>query len=392
VKVKQRAEDFRVEEVSRLEAGAEGDFALYSLMKRGVGTLEAVKELARAWRLDRDRIAFAGLKDRYGITVQTISVARGPARNFEGRGFRLNYLGRSPRAAGRGTMAKNRFRILLRDLSRDEAERVSARALVTAEHGFPDYYDDQRFGSVRGSAGRFVAAALLRGDPGEALRLAIATPSRDDHGRVRKVREALRRMWGDWGGLAASLPPSAEKRICERLSAGASFAEAYALLDAGLRSIYLSAFQAHLFNAGLRKAIGEGPAHPGLDGPYVFYEGDPGPLREAIVPLASGAAAAHPWLDAALEAAGFDREALSRLPFRPGNRAAVVVPERVEAGEPGRDELNAGRFALPLSFVLRPGSYATMLIKRCTWDVQRGKRGSRGIADGPETLRGAEEP
>jgi len=377
VKVKQRAEDFRVEEVSRLRAGAEGEFALYALRKSGIGTLEALREVARAWRLDRKSIAFAGLKDRYGVTIQTVSVVRGPPRNFEGRGFRLNYLGRSPRAAGRGTIAMNRFRILLRDLAPDEAERVAARARDAAEHGFPDYYDDQRFGSIRGTDGAFVARALIDGDAEKALRLAIASPSGEDHGRVRRVREALRDRWGDWKGLSETLPDGAERRICARLAEGAPFGDAFALVDASLRSIYLSAWQGHLFNAGLRAAIGSGPLHPGADGPYVFFEGDPGPLAREIVPLASGEAPPHPLLDRALAAEGIDREALKRLPFRPGNRAAVVVPERLEAGPAAPDELNPGRVALPLSFTLRPGAYATMLVKRCTYDVAKRTRPRR---------------
>ena len=38
LKVKQVPEDFRVEEVSRLEPGEEGDFSLYRLSKSGIGT------------------------------------------------------------------------------------------------------------------------------------------------------------------------------------------------------------------------------------------------------------------------------------------------------------------------------------------------------------------
>jgi tRNA pseudouridine13 synthase len=47
----------------------------------------------------------------------------------------------------------------------------------------------------------------------------------------------------------------------------------------------------------------------------------------------------------------------------------VVVPEGLEAGEPEEDDLNRGRVRLALAFALRPGSYATMLVKRCTYDM-----------------------
>jgi len=368
VKLKQRAEDFRVEELSPLEAGAEGPFALYRLEKEGLGTIEAIDAIARAWRIPRKSFAFAGLKDRYGRTGQRITIRGGPKRNFESPGLRLNYLGRAERPAERGTLLGNHFRIVLRDLRPEEAERAAARARSAAAHGIPDYFDDQRFGSIRGTRGAFVARALLSGDAEKALRLAIACPSREDRSRVKRRRKFLRDRWGAWGALAELLDPSVEKRICARLAEGARFEEAYALLDPALRSIHLSAYQAHLFNEGLRRAIGGGVRHPGLDGPYVFYEGDPGPLRDERIPLASAGAEPHPLLDAALAEEGVDRGSLARLPFRRGIRGAVVVPEDLEVLPPERDELNPGRWKLALAFRLRPGSYATMLVKRCAFD------------------------
>jgi len=70
-----------------------------------------------------------------------------------------------------------------------------------------------------------------------------------------------------------------------------------------------------------------------------------------------------------LEEEGVSRGQLGTLGFRPGSRRAVALPGDLEAGPPADDELNAGRVRLPLSFRLGPGSYATMLVKRCTFDL-----------------------
>jgi tRNA pseudouridine13 synthase len=370
LKVKQVPEDFRVEEVSRLEPGEEGDFSLYRLSKSGIGTPEAVRLLTRAWRLRPTDVAFAGLKDRYGLTGQTISVRRGPRRNLAGRGFKLNYLGRSPAPAARGTIEANRFRIVLRDLDAGGAERVERRARRAAEDGFPNYYDDQRFGSLRGTGGAFVARALLDDDFEEALRLAIACPAREDRSRTRRRRRELHERWGAWSDLALRLPPSLERRICQKLAAGVPYADAYGLLDRALRAIHLGAFQAHLFNGALRRAVGEdGPRHPGAAGPYCFYRGDPGALRDERIPLAAAGAPPHPLLDGELERASLTRARFSRLAFRRGIRAAVATPADLAVAEPAADTLNRGRVCLELSFTLPPGSYATMLIKRGTHDM-----------------------
>jgi tRNA pseudouridine13 synthase len=258
----------------------------------------------------------------------------------------------------------------MRDLAADEAQRIATRAAAAADDGFPDYYDDQRFGSLRGAQGRFVARALLAGDAEGALKLAIASPAREDRSRTKRRRRLLRERWGDFPALARQLDPSVERRICERLAAGASFGQAYALLDRALRSLHLSAYQAHLFNECLRRAIGRGAAsHPGLCGPYVFYEGDPGSLRDRAFPLASGEAPEDPLLDAVLADEGIDRGQLARAGFRKGTRRAVAFPEDLSASAPEPDGLNAGRVRLTLAFRLRPGSYATMLVKRCTYDL-----------------------
>ncbi len=367
MKVKQAPGDFRVEEESRLAPGAEGPFALYRLAKSGIGTPEALAVVARAWRLERRRIAFSGLKDRYGETGQTVSIRHGPRRNFAGKGLSLNYLGQSPRPADRGAILRNRFRIVLRDLGSGDAERILAHAQDAARHGMPDYFDDQRFGSLRGTGGRFIARALLRADFEEALRLAIASPDRADRSRLKAARKRLKAHWGDWPALRDALAQGVERRICARLAEGGGFADAYALLDPSLRSLHLSAYQAHLYNEGLRRAVGEGgPSHPGADGPYLFFEGARGPLAEERLPLASAAAPPHPLLDPLLTAEGVTRSQLALLPFRPGSRAALCFPEQFEATAPFPDDLNPGRQALTLSFALGPGSYATILIKRCT--------------------------
>jgi tRNA pseudouridine13 synthase len=371
MKLKQRPEDFRVEELSRLEPGPTGEFSLYRLEKSGIGTPEALRVVGREWRLDPRSIAFAGLKDRYGITGQTVSIRNGPAGNFAGKGFKLNYLGRGGRAAGRGALLGNRFKIVVRDLSPEEAGRVAARAAACAQHGFPDYYDDQRFGSLRGAEGRFIARALMVGDAEGALRLAIASPSREDRSRTKRRRRLLREHWGDFPGLVRRLDASVERRICERLAQGASFAEGYRILDRALRSLHLSAYQGHVFNECLRRAIGpRGPLHDGADGPYLFYEGDPGPLRERTFPLASGEAAEDPLLDQVLKEEGVLRGQLQALGFRNGVRDAVAFPEEILVRPAEADDLNPGRMRVALSFRLGPGSYATMLLKRCTYDCR----------------------
>jgi len=374
MKIKQRPEDFRVEEQSSLDPGTTGSFTLYRLSKQGIGTPEAMRRIAKRWALPREALSVSGLKDTHGITGQMLTIRHGRAENLAGGSWRLNYLGRVGRPADGRCLEANRFRIAIRDLACEDAERFAARAAEAALYGFPDYYDDQRFGSLRGTHGEFIASALLEGDHERALRLAIASPDGRDRSAVRKRRVLLRDRWGDWAGLAEAIEDGFEHDLCRRLAAGEAFETAYGRLDRELRRLHLSAFQAHLFNACLRRRIPKGPEWEGVAGVYRFFEGPPENIEEDVrFPLASAKAPEQPEFDAVLAEAGLTREQLAVLRFRTGTRSVVSVPAALQCSAPERDELNAGRWSVALAFSLRPGSYATMLVKRCGYDMRSGK-------------------
>ncbi len=71
----------------------------------------------------------------------------------------------------------------------------------------PNYFDDQRFGSV-GFGGGFIAEAWLRGDHERALYLALAEPNPMDRPDTRVEKEILRECWGRWAEAKARLDRS----------------------------------------------------------------------------------------------------------------------------------------------------------------------------------------
>ena len=79
MKLRQSAEDFVVEEVSRLKPDSEGPYGLYRLRKRGITTPEAVARVARAGAIDPGRIRYSGLKDRHAVAVQLVTIFGKPA-------------------------------------------------------------------------------------------------------------------------------------------------------------------------------------------------------------------------------------------------------------------------------------------------------------------------
>jgi tRNA pseudouridine13 synthase len=389
VKVKQVPSDFVVEEHATIEATDRGRFAVYLLRKRGIGTLEALRAVRRAWRVPARAVGFGGLKDRHADTVQWVTILQGPTRNLEEPAFRLTYEGRSDVPMSRTTLTGNRFRVRLRDLSAAEARRVAERFAAAAVHGIPAYFDDQRFGSLRGGGG-FAALHLLRGDAESALRALIASPSREDRKAVRERERAIRDAWGRF---EVALPRLANTQlrapVLHLVRRPGDFVGALAQVDREERRLLASAYASAVWNRTVARRVAElvpdegRLALPGAAGPLVHPKALEAiaPFDGAVLPMpAPSARASDPAWQAALEKTlAEDGLALDRLTlppelamdFRATKRAVVFRPRDGEASEPVADDLNRGRWRLDLSFSLDRGLYATVLLKRIAYDVER---------------------
>jgi tRNA pseudouridine13 synthase len=281
----------------------------------------------------------------------------------------------------------NGFRVRLRDLSAEEADTLATRWADLVESGAPAYFDDQRFGSLRGGGG-FAALHLLRGDAEAALRAVIASPSREDRAPVRERKRRLAAVWGDWDAALAEVAGTPTRGALLHLRTHPrDFEGAFARLDRDEKRLFASAYASAVWNRAVVARI-EALVPPddrivlrGAAGPLVFPKA-PRALdawREDVLPLpAPGATASDPAWQEALEAAlaedglALDRLALApslAMPLRPTKRRVLFGPQEPRLEAPLPDDLNAGRFALALAFALGPGLYATILLKRLAWDL-----------------------
>ncbi len=387
MKLRSRPEDFIVEEVSRLapdgRGAPEGTYGLYSLRKRSITTPEAVRRIARAGGIDPGRIRYSGLKDRHAVAVQFLTIFGKPVGALSGPGFRLKPVGRSRKAAGPGEILRNLFRITLCDLSLDEATRAVERAAAYSRSGMPNYFDDQRFGSAR-ATGRFPGECAARGDWEGALRIIIASSSREDPKDVKRRRRIIDEEWGDWPAVKSKLDRSSERSIVTYLADHPTdFVGAFDRLPESLRTIVLSAFQSLVWNevlSGVVRARCERVwTHVGRYDEVAFFEPDDAAaeaLRALAIPFPHRATKMRD-ADAAealsnaltkrdLTLDSFRLRGLKKGHFWRGERPALAEVADFSAREPVPDELNENRFALELHFSLPPGAYATMFVKAAT--------------------------
>jgi tRNA pseudouridine13 synthase len=385
MKIKCRPEDFRVEEVSQVAPATAGRYTLYRLTKHGIGTIEAVAAINRRWNLAGRRVSYAGLKDRHAWTTQYLTIADGPAQVMSTPQFTLEPVGKLAHPYGPAHIRGNRFVLVLRDLNDERLQRASALVSSIPREGLPNYFDDQRFGSV-GASGEFIAHAWLRGAHERALELALAEPNPFDRSGVKKQKAVLRECWSNWALAKSRLERSSTRSIVTYLvDHPTDFRGAFARMRRELRTLYFSAFQSHVWNMILTRWI-EQTTRPdqrlpialkaanvvfpsGLDADQVdLLARTPIPLPSARNPLPEGplgAVVEQVLGTLKLSWAELRIRHLKDVFFSKGSRAALFFPESVKS-EQLDDELHPGRHALSLSFELPKGSYATIVVKRVT--------------------------
>lgn len=376
MKLKQVPEDFLVREMDELRLDDRGEYAIYTLQKRGIGTIEAVGIIAREFKVDRRDIGFGGLKDKWAVTEQAISIRNGPRQELKQPAFTLTFLGMSATPVGRNQFEENEFRITLRDLSEGDRTHLARALHEIRHHGLPNYFDSQRFGSARGG-NEFIAKRLILGDFEGALKLAIATPTPEDRSRVRKTKQLARDHWGQWGELVKQL----KRNMIERRIAGhlrkhpADFAHAFELLDHNLRRLYVSAYQSYLWNLKLMQVLRDAIPESELFrkkyemGELLFYHTLESKTREKLAALEIPYHTHQSEPDEILKAEGIEPsqlklKGLRSTYFSKGRRPAIVFPKDLGEPEISPDDLNPGKSKAALTFKLPRGSYATVLVKR----------------------------
>jgi tRNA pseudouridine13 synthase len=387
MKLKQRPDDFQVEELTDVRPGSDGPFAFYRMEKRGWSTPDALTALRSRWRIEPRRLSYGGLKDRHAETVQYFTVLHGPQRAFSHHEIRVQYLGRVAAPYTSQNVRCNRFRLILRDFRAEEQPDVQARLDQLRVEGVPNYFDDQRFGSVAGEGGEFIARLLVRGRFEEALRLALVAPYEHDRAAAKRDKRVLAEHWGDWATARDKLPRGHARSLVDYLRVHpGDFRGAVARLRPELRGLYLSAYQSHLWNRMLARwlrnhcpperlravqlRLGEVPLPVGLD-PEKHRE-----LAALSLPLPSARLKLEPddprrelvegvLAEEGLELRDLQVRGIREMFFSRGERAALCLPEQMVSSF-APDDLHPGRLALTLSFDLARGCYATLIVKRIT--------------------------
>jgi tRNA pseudouridine13 synthase len=382
--LKQRPDDFQVIEQTDLVPRNDGPFAFYRLEKQGWTTPDALHVVRRRWDLTAERLSYGGLKDRHARTVQHFTIYHGPRRDLHHQRLRVQYLGQLAEPFTGQHIRANEFRLVLRALTDAEAARVPNNLAAVGRDGVPNYFDDQRFGSVRGG-GDFVARAMVHGRHEEALRLALVAPYPFDRAEQKRQKGVLTHHWGDWPACVRQLPPGPIHRVIGYLCHHPDdFRGALTRLDTEHRTLYLAAYQSYLWNRILARWIREACRPEQLlplalqTGELPFVRDLEDAQRAALAGLTLPLPTARTRLDPAdprtplieavlgeegLTMADLKLKGCRAMFFSRGDRPAHCLPADLH-GDLQADDLHPGRQKLSLAFRLPRGCYATLIVKR----------------------------
>jgi tRNA pseudouridine13 synthase len=382
---------------------------------------ELTDRLARQLGIPAQAIRWAGTKDRRAVADRLLSY-RGPPPapgSIALNNVEIREVYRAREELVLGHHYGNRFEIRLREISDPpEVALQRARAVqdeLSAAQGFPNFFGAQRFGEVRPIT-HLVGQALVQGDVGRAVdiylcaippgEVPLGATARQAYAEHRDPVQALREF-----------PPALrfERQILDHLARGQSPARAIRALGRPLRTLFVHAYQAHVFNRYLsrRRAaplslleptsgdwllrVARDGTVPGRDPIPVtddnLYEARAlvaqgkarlvGPLVGYATPSLSGPGGKV--LEEILREDGVDRDRF-RLPATPDIASAgnwrplwcPLPPIDLQWDPPGTDG------GLRFAFNLPRGTYATVLLREF---MKRGARPRPGPPELPIAVR-----
>jgi tRNA pseudouridine13 synthase len=358
--IKEQVNDFIVKEIANHEVG-EGDHLIVKLRKQNMTTLEAVNKLSSMLHISRDRIGYAGNKDKRAITEQYISVqgvTEEDVRQIFTDEFDLEVVGRNG-YIGLGNLSANRFEIVVRNLNLP-IEDIRNRALkIVDELGgrFPNYFGDQRFGSTRPITHQ-VGRHILKGNYEEAVWTYIAKPYDQEYKSIRKVREELweTRQVED---MAEKFPKQYryEKALLYHLTKNPDdYKGALKRLPEGLQRLFIHAYQSWVYNRTLSQLLDEGWDEKDYEIPLVGYKTE---LKDNEV---------ENRIKEILEEEGISQEDFRLQDFpelrsEGSYRQAFARFRNFEILEIEEDDLNMTKNKMRLKFDLPKGAYATVFLR-----------------------------
>ena len=288
--------DFAVEEIENFDPepldadpGSYPEILLRATL-RSWDTNDFAARLSDALEASRERVSWAGTKDKHAVTTQLFSISDGDPDAIAALDIRdaeIEVLGRTGRPISFGDLHGNRFEIRVREAA-DTGDRVSEitndlRAFGGTDSdtssdngdsnadtaaGVPNWFGQQRFGSRRPITHE-VGLHIVRGEWREAVLSYVADPFETEPEATQAARQTVADEAAtdtpDWGACLDALPRTLgfERSMVHRLadngaSSPADFRHALEAVPWNLQQLFVNAAQSYVFNRMLSERLRRG--------------------------------------------------------------------------------------------------------------------------------------
>lgn len=259
--IKREPEDFVVEEITPdgkvIEAGgthsfdekSEGEQLVCALQKRNWDTNLAIRAVAERLHVSKNRIGFAGTKDKRAVSAQRISIWGAKPEDIARvrlRDISVQALGRSKDRIELGDLWGNRFTIKV----------YSEKKLGKIPKKIPNYFGVQRFGETRPLTDE-IGELVVKGDLQGAVKTYLAKIFPGESDESKEARARLAKDW-DYREALKYFPMTLgfERTLIGHLAEHPNdYAGALRKLPKFLKIMFVHALQSRLFNRFLDEAI-----------------------------------------------------------------------------------------------------------------------------------------
>jgi len=300
-------EDFRVTELESFDtASIDADtggypHVVFRAELRDWDTNDFASALSDELGISRERVSWAGTKDKRAVTRQLFSVKGiDPEDLPELDRTDIEIVGRAGRPILFGDLAGNTFEIVVRgtdapdnaapvvadlqEFAGDESEDADGLPDGETTVAVPNYFGQQRFGSRR-PVTHEVGLAIVR----EAWKEAVIAYAGNPHEREPEATQAARAYVDeteDWQGALDRLPRALgyERSMCHKLVENGAespddFREAIETLPSNLQTLFVNGAQSYVFNRILSARLERGlPFDRPVEGDVVCFADSDAPV------------------------------------------------------------------------------------------------------------------
>lgn len=264
--LKNRPEDFLVDEQPLYEPCGEGEHLYLFIEKKQATTQDLIRRVAKAFRVKRSDVGYAGQKDKHAVTRQHLSIYRPgttPADDAESLERFAEYpyaqviwADRHTNKLRRGHHGGNRFVIKLRDVQPTAVLQAKPILERLAAEGFPNYLGEQRFGYRQNS--HTLGKLMLRGEWQAFLDEMLGKPLPTESEYVQQARAAYEA--GDYDLALEHMPKSlrADRQALDALRQHKTPEQAVGRIDRTQRDFLVSALQSAVFNTVVDRRLRDG--------------------------------------------------------------------------------------------------------------------------------------